>query len=154
MQPADLMLLALAQARQAGEAGEVPIGAVILSPTGAILATGQNRRERDEDPTAHAEIVALRQAGAALGTWRLEACTLAVTLEPCPMCAGALVNARLAHLIFGAHDPKAGATGTLMNLCSDPRLNHQLQVTAGVLAEDCATLLRNFFRDQRALGKK
>lgn len=149
-----MMRLALEQARLAGEAGEVPIGAVIVGPGGAIVGTGQNRRERDEDPTAHAEVVALRSAGATLGTWRLEGCVMAVTLEPCPMCAGALVNARLARVVYGPTDPKAGAAGTLMNLCGDGRLNHRVEVVPGVLAEECAKLLRAFFRAQRAAGKK
>ena len=150
----DLMALAIEQAALADAANEVPVGCVIADASGNVIASGQNRRERDEDPTAHAEIMALRAAGRALGTWRLEGCTLAVTLEPCPMCAGALVNARIGNLIFGASDPKAGATGTLMNLCTDPRLNHDVRVIGGVLADACAEQLRAFFRRQRALGKK
>jgi tRNA(adenine34) deaminase len=150
----ELMALALEQASLAALAGEVPVGCVIVSPTGQLLASAQNRRERDEDPTAHAEIIALRHAGHALGTWRLEGCTLAVTLEPCPMCAGALVNARIARLIYGTPDPKAGATGTLMNLCQDPRLNHRLDITPNILPDLCAEQLRDFFRQQRAQGKK
>lgn len=150
----DLMRLAMEQAQLAAEAGEVPVGAVIVSPSGELLATGQNRRERDEDPTAHAEILALRAAGQKLGTWRLEGCIMAVTLEPCPMCAGALVNARLHTCYYGTPDPKAGATGTLMNLPQDPRLNHRVQILGPILQEQCAEQLRVFFRTQRALGKK
>lgn len=149
-----LMRLALAEAASAAEAGEVPVGCVVADAAGTVLATGQNRRERDEDPTAHAEVVALRSAAAKLGTWRLEGCVLVVTLEPCPMCAGAIVNARLPEVVFGCADPKAGAAGTLMNLLDDPRLNHRASVTGGVLAETCAEPLRAFFRTQRALGKK
>ncbi|MEM6314447.1 MAG: tRNA adenosine(34) deaminase TadA [Planctomycetota bacterium] len=148
------MRLALEEADAAAEAGEVPVGCVILDPAGRPLAAGQNRRERDEDPTAHAEVVALRTAGQTLGTWRLIECTLVVTLEPCPMCAGAIVNARIARLVFGASDPKAGAAGTLLQLCADPRLNHQVEIHPGVLAKDCADRLRSFFKQQRALGKK
>lgn len=149
-----LMRLALAEAAAAADAGEVPVGCVVADATGRVLASGQNRRERDEDPTAHAEVVALRAAAARLGTWRLEGCVLVVTLEPCPMCAGAIVNARLPEVVFGCSDPKAGAAGTLMNLLDDPRLNHRASVTAGVLAEACAEQLRAFFRRQRAMGKK
>jgi tRNA(adenine34) deaminase len=147
------MHLALRQAVEAGVAGEVPIGCVIVRE-GVVIATGQNRRERDEDPTAHAEVVALRAAGAATGSWRLVGCTLIVTLEPCPMCAGAIVNARVPRVVFGASDPKAGAAGTLMNLCLDERLNHTAEVIGGVEATACADILREFFRKQRALGKK
>ncbi|MEM8874859.1 MAG: tRNA adenosine(34) deaminase TadA [Planctomycetota bacterium] len=150
----DAMRLALAEARFAATAGEVPVGCVILSPTGDVLATGQNRRERDEDPTAHAEVVALRAAGRTLDTWRLIGCTLFVTLEPCPMCAGAIVNARIERLVFGASDPKAGAAGTLLQLCDDPRLNHRVAIESGLLADECAEQLRAFFKQQRALGKK
>jgi len=147
---------ALAEAALAGDAGEVPIGCVVAHlPSGRVVGRGQNRRERDADPTAHAEVVALRNAGAALGQWRLTDCALVVTLEPCPMCAGAIVNARLPHVVYGCADPKAGAVDTLMRLCSDPRLNHRATtVLAGVLAEDCAALLTRFFRRQRAAGKK
>lgn len=148
------MRLAMEQAELAAQAGEVPVGAVIVSASGELLATGQNRRERDEDPTAHAEILALREAGRKLGTWRLEGCVMAVTLEPCPMCAGALVNARLHTCYYGTPDPKAGATGTLMNLTQDPRLNHRVQIEGPLLQEQCAEQLRAFFRIQRAMGKK
>jgi tRNA(adenine34) deaminase len=149
------MQLALSEAAAAGAAGEVPIGCVIVhEPSGRVIGTGQNRRERDADPTAHAEIVALRAAGRALGHWRLLDCVLVVTLEPCPMCAGAMVNARIPRLIYGCDDPKAGAVRTLFQLCEDPRLNHRLAVRGGVMAEPCAELLAAFFRRQRALGKK
>ena len=150
------MRAALAEAGLAGDAGEVPIGCVVVHlPTDRIVARGQNRRERDADPTAHAEVVALRQAGAMLGHWRLVDCALVVTLEPCPMCAGAIVNARVPHVVYGCADAKAGAVDTLMRLCSDPRLNHRATtVQSGVLADDCAALLTAFFRRQRAAGKK
>jgi tRNA(adenine34) deaminase len=149
------MLAALEQAHLADQAGEVPIGAVVYhQPTDRIIATGNNRRERDEDPTAHAEILAIREAGRVLQSWRLIDCTLAVTLEPCPMCAGAIVNARIPRLVYGTADPKAGAVRTLYRLCEDSRLNHRVEVVEGVRAETCAELLREFFREQRALGKK
>lgn len=149
------MALALAEARAARAHGDVPIGAVIVhDATGRILGRGHNRREIDHDPTAHAEILALRQAAGALGHWRVLDCTMYVTLEPCAMCAGALVNARLGRVVYGAADPKAGAVTTLFQLCSDPRLNHRVHVTAGVQAEACAALLRTFFQEQRAMGKK
>ena len=122
--------------------------------TGEIIGRGRNRREQDEDPTAHAEVVALRQAATATGHWRLVGCTLVVTLEPCPMCAGAIVNARVPRVVYGASDPKAGAAGSLMNLLADDRLNHRCETVAGVEAEACAGQLRAFFRKQRALGKK
>ena len=150
-----LMREALLEARAAGDAGDVPIGCVVArADTGQIIGRGRNRREVDEDPTAHAEIVALRQAANALESWRLPGCTLVVTLEPCPMCAGAIVNARVPRVVYGCADPKAGAAGTLMNLLDDPRLNHRSQVVPGVLAEECAQVLRAFFQQQRALGKK
>lgn len=151
----DWMREALSEARTAAALGEVPIGCVVVhEPTGRIIGRAGNRREADRDPTAHAEILALRQAGAAMGHWRLVDCTLVVTLEPCPMCAGAIVNARVARLIYGCADPKAGAVQTLYQICQDPRLNHCVEVSAGVLAEECAELLRDFFRAQRSLGKK
>jgi len=153
MDPQVLMLEAIAVAREALALDEVPIGCVILhEPTGRIVGRAHNRRHVDADPTAHAEILAIRQAGLALGDWRLEACTLAVTLEPCPMCAGAMVNARVRRLIYGCADPKAGAVRTLYRLCEDPRLNHRLQVVPDVLAEPCAALLREFFQARRGLG--
>jgi tRNA(adenine34) deaminase len=149
------MQLAIAQARQAEAAGDVPIGCVIRhDPTGRIIGSGFNERETSADPTAHAEIVAIRRAAASIGHWRLLDCTLVVTLEPCPMCAGAIVNARIPRLVFGCTDPKAGAVATLFNICDDQRLNHRVQVVPGVLADECAELLRGFFQAQRRLGKK
>jgi tRNA(adenine34) deaminase len=146
---------AITEARAAQAIGEVPIGCVIVhEPTQSIIGRGFNRRETQHDPTAHAEILAMREAGQALGHWRLLDCALIVTLEPCPMCAGAIVNARIPRLIYGCADPKAGAVRTLFQLCEDPRLNHRVEVIAGVLADDCAALLTEFFRAQRALGKK
>lgn len=148
-------MMAIEQAVLAERAGEVPIGCVIVhEPTARIIGHGHNRRESDHDPTGHAEIVAMRQAAAELESWRLEECVLAVTLEPCPMCAGAIVNARIPKLIYGCDDPKAGAVRTLYQICEDQRLNHRVQVTAGVLAGDCARLLTEFFQKQRAAGKK
>ena len=146
---------ALRLAAGAAAVGEVPIGCVVVhAPTGQILGRGANRRETDADPTAHAEILALRAAGQSLGHWRLIDCTLYVTLEPCPMCAGAIVNARVPRLVYGCDDPKAGAVRSLFGLCEDTRLNHRVAVSAGVLAEEGAELLRAFFRAQRALGTK
>jgi tRNA(adenine34) deaminase len=143
------MRLALALAAEAGEKGEVPVGAVVVKG-GEVVGRGANAREATLDPTAHAEVLAVREAARALGSWRLDECTLYVTLEPCPMCAGALVASRLAALVFGAPDPKAGACGTLYNLCSDPRLNHELPVTRGVLAEESGRLLSQFFAVKRS----
>jgi tRNA(adenine34) deaminase len=140
---------ALAQARLAEEAGEVPIGAVVVCE-GAIVARGQNRVLRDLDPTAHAEIVALRTAAKAIGNYRLLGCTLYVTLEPCAMCAGAMIHARLERLVFGAADPKAGAVGSVLSVINHPQLNHQMQVEQGILAEESAELLRSFFRERRS----
>jgi tRNA(adenine34) deaminase len=146
---AQAMELALDEARAAGAAGDVPIGAVVLHD-GGVVARRHNERERTGDPTAHAELLALRDAAAALGGgWRLGGTTLVVTLEPCPMCAGALTAARIDRVVFGAADPKAGACGSLYNLCVDPRLHHEVAVTSGVLAGACAELLRAFFRDRR-----
>ncbi|MDE3148525.1 MAG: tRNA adenosine(34) deaminase TadA [Acidobacteriota bacterium] len=142
------MQAALAEARQAAEAGEVPIGAVVVSE-GAIVARGQNRVLRDMDPTAHAEIVALRAAAAALGNYRLPGCTLYVTLEPCAMCAGAMIHARLDRLVFAAADPKAGACGSVLSVINHPKLNHQMWVEQGIGGEEAAELLRSFFRDRR-----
>ena len=151
----ELMSLALAQARLARAAGEVPIGCVIYhAPTDRIIGAGFNERELLEDPTAHAEVVAIRRAAAVLGSWRLTDCTLAVTLEPCCMCAGAIVNARVPRLIYGCADPKGGAVRTLYRLCEDARLNHRVDVVEGVRADECAEALRAFFREQRSLGKK
>jgi tRNA(adenine34) deaminase len=144
----DFMEAALAEARQAGEAGEVPIGVVVVDE-GAILARGQNRVLRDMDPTAHAEIVALREAAALLGNYRLNGCTLYVTLEPCAMCAGAMIHARVDRLVFAAADPKAGACGSVLAVINHPQLNHQMVVEQGVAAEESAELLRSFFRERR-----
>jgi tRNA(adenine34) deaminase len=144
----DAMALALGEARAAAEAGEVPVGAVTLVE-GRVVAARHNERERTGDPTAHAEMLALRDTAAALGGWRLADVTLVVTLEPCPMCAGALVAARVGRLVYGATDPKAGACGTLYNLCADPRLNHELAVSAGVRADECGDLLTSFFTGKR-----
>lgn len=149
------MRAAIAEAEAARAKDEVPIGCVIVhEPTGNIVGRGHNLRETAHDATAHAEIIAIRQACAAMSSWRLIDCALVVTLEPCPMCAGAIVNARIPRLIYGCDDPKAGAVRTLYQLCEDARLNHRVEVTPGVLAEECAELLRSFFRVQRALGKK
>ncbi len=142
------MRVALAEAARAVAHGDVPVGAVVLVE-GRVVATRHNERELRLDPTAHAEILALQDAAAALGTWRLGDVTLVVTLEPCPMCAGALVAARLGRLVFGAVDPKAGACGSLYQLCADPRLNHELPVTGGVLAAECGALLEEFFAGRR-----
>ena len=140
--------MALAEAAQAVAHGDVPVGAVALVD-GRVVATRHNERELRLDPTAHAEILALQDAAAALGTWRLGAVTVVVTLEPCPMCAGAMVAARVGRLVFGAFDPKAGACGSLYQLCADPRLNHELPVTGGVLAAECGGLLEEFFAGRR-----
>ncbi|HEX6861462.1 MAG TPA: tRNA adenosine(34) deaminase TadA [Thermoanaerobaculia bacterium] len=143
---------ALAEARRAAEIGEVPIGAVIVREGESgeeIVGRGHNRREIDRDPLAHAEILAIRQAAERVGGWRLTGCTMYVSLEPCAMCAGALVNSRVERLVWGAPDPKAGWCGTLGNLVQDPRLNHRLAMTAGVLEEDSAALLRGFFASLR-----
>jgi tRNA(adenine34) deaminase len=140
---------ALAQAAEAGQLGrDVPVGAVVLGPAGSVLARAHNRRELDNDPTAHAEIVALRAAARTAGTWRLDGCTLVATLEPCTMCAGAVTAARIARLVYGAADPKAGAAGSLWDVIRDRRLNHRVEVIGGVLADECGALLREFF-DQR-----
>ena len=149
MTPEEAMRVALEEAALAGDEGEVPVGAVALA-SDAIVARRHNERERRRDPTAHAEMLALQDAARALGTWRLQAVTLVVTLEPCAMCAGALVAGRVGHLVFGAADPKAGACGSLYNLCADPRLNHELRVTPGVLAGPAGALLQSFFVERRA----
>lgn len=143
------MRLALAQARLALPAGDVPIGAVVLDAEGTVVGAGFNRREADADPTAHAEVLALRAAARARGQWRLAGCSLVVTLEPCTMCAGAAVLARVERIVFGAFDPKAGAVGSLWDTVRDPRLNHRPEVVSGVLAEECGALLRDFFAAQR-----
>jgi tRNA(adenine34) deaminase len=144
----DAMAVALDEARRAASEGEVPVGAVAVAH-GRIVAQRHNERERTSDPSAHAEMLTLRDAAAVLGTWRLNEVTIVVTLEPCPMCAGALVAGRVGRLVFGASDPRAGACGTLYNLCADPRLNHELPVTPGVRAEECADLLTTFFSTRR-----
>ena len=144
------MDLALDAARAAAAAGETPIGACVYSDAGEIVAVAGNERETLSDPSAHAEIVALRAAAAARGSWRLDGLSLAVTLEPCPMCAGAAVNARIARIVYGCADPKAGAAGSLYNIASDPRLNHRCDVVAGVMADAAARLLVEFFAERRA----
>jgi tRNA(adenine34) deaminase len=149
MTPEDAMRLALREADDAAAAGDVPVGAVVLGPDGEVVARGRNEREQRQDPVAHAEVLALQRAATALGRWRLSDCTVVVTLEPCPMCAGALVAARVGRVVFGATDPKAGACGTLYNLCSDPRLNHEVEVMAGVLGPECAEQLSSFFAARR-----
>jgi tRNA(adenine34) deaminase len=143
------MRLALDQARSAAAAGDVPVGAVIVDPTGAVIATGHNQRESTHDPTAHAEVVAIRAAASARGSWRLDDLTLVVTLEPCTMCAGAIVLARLATVVFGAADPKAGAVGSLWDVVRDRRLNHRPEVVSGVLAEECGVMLQGWFANRR-----
>jgi tRNA(adenine34) deaminase len=148
MQDESWMRAALAEAERARALGEVPIGAVVVRE-GAIVGRGHNRREVDRDPLAHAELQAIREAARAVGGWRLEGCTLYATLEPCAMCAGALVQSRVERLVYGAADPKAGFCGTLGDLVRDPRLNHRLEVASGVLAEECGELLRGFFAGLR-----
>ena len=143
-----MMRLAIEQARVAAVVGEVPIGAVIYRAD-EVLAAAHNQRETDHDPTAHAEIVVLRAAARRIGSWRLNGWTLAVTLEPCPMCAGAVVNSRIDRLVYGVADPKMGCVDTLARLCSEPRFNHRVEVRRGVLAEQCAELLQDFFRCRR-----
>lgn len=143
----DAIGLALTAAAAAG--ADVPIGAVVLSPSGSVIATAVNEREATHDPTAHAEVIALRRAGGQLGDWQLTGCTLAVTLEPCTMCAGALVLARVARVVFGAWDPKAGAAGSVWDVLRDRRLNHRPEVVGGVRADECAALLAGFFADRR-----
>jgi tRNA(adenine34) deaminase len=144
----EAMDLALGEARAAGDSGDVPVGAVVILD-GQVIAAAGNGREATADPTAHAEILALRRAAKAVGSWRLSEATLYVTLEPCPMCAGALVAARVGRLVFAAPDPKAGACGSLYNLCSDPRLNHELPVTPGVRAAEAAEVLSGWFARRR-----
>lgn len=142
------MRLALREAQRAFDAGEVPVGAVVVHQ-GRVIGKGFNQREKLEDPTAHAEMLAITAAAQELQSWRLEDCTLYVTLEPCPMCAGAIVNARVARVVFGAADPKAGACGTLMNVIQDARLNHRAELVCGVLAEEAGAILKEFFRTKR-----
>ncbi len=141
------MRLALAEAGATGD--DVPVGAVVLDPHGTVIGRGRNHREDRADPTAHAEVVALREAALIQGEWRLEGCTLVVTLEPCTMCAGAAVLARVDRVVLGAHDPKAGAVGSLWDVVRDRRLNHRPEVVAGVLAEECGAVLRTFFEGRR-----
>jgi tRNA(adenine34) deaminase len=143
------MRAALDEAALALETADVPIGAVVLDPEGSIIGRGRNAREALGDPTAHAEILALRAAASARGEWRLDGCTLVVTLEPCAMCAGAVVLARIARLVYGAIDPKAGAVGSLWDIVRDRRLNHRPEVVGGVLADECGELLREFFSGHR-----
>jgi tRNA(adenine34) deaminase len=145
----ELMRQALALAALAAGDDDVPVGAVVADESGTVIGTGRNARERDHDPTGHAEILAMREAAAALGEWRLEGCTLVVTLEPCTMCAGALVAARIQRLVFGAFDEKAGAVASLWDVVRDRRLNHRPEVVSGVLADESAELLRDFFLTHR-----
>jgi tRNA(adenine34) deaminase len=147
-----MMRLAIAEALAAQSAGEVPVGAIVVAADNTIIGRGQNRVLRDSDPTAHAEIVALRQAGLALNNYRLTNCTLYVTLEPCAMCAGAILHARISRLIYAADDPKAGACGSVLSVMNHPQLNHKVEVVTGLLAEECGSMLTNFFLARR--GKK
>jgi len=143
------MHLALDEARAAEAAGEVPVGAIVVSPSGEVLARANNRVLRDHDPTAHAEIVALRESGAAVRNYRLAGCTLYCTLEPCAMCAGAILHARIARLVYAAPDPKAGACGSVLSVMNHPALNHRAELVSGLLAEESSALLTNFFRARR-----
>nr|WP_240723176.1 tRNA adenosine(34) deaminase TadA [Haloactinopolyspora alba] len=147
-----LMRDALTEAAHAADGGDVPVGALVVESGGDVVGRGHNRREIDADPTAHAEVVALRAAAARAGTWRLEGSTLVVTMEPCAMCAGALVLARVSRVVFGAVDPKAGAVGSLWDLVRDRRLNHRPEVVTGVLADECGAVVRDFFGDHRSIG--
>lgn len=146
----DLMRLAISEAHAAELAAEVPVGAVVLAPQGEIIGRGHNQVLRTSDPTAHAEIIALRQAARTLNNYRLLGCTLVCTLEPCAMCASAILHARIARLVYAAPDPKAGACGSVLSVMNHPQLNHRVEVTEGVLADDCSTLLTAFFRRRRA----
>ena len=146
----ELMRLALTEAAAAVPAGDVPVGAVVADADGKVLGTAHNRREADQDPAAHAALLALRAAAQSLGTWRLEGCTLVVTLEPCTMCAGASVLARVARVVYGAADPKAGAVGSLWDVVRDRRLNHRPEVVSGILADECGQILRDWFTSRRA----
>ena len=146
------MRLALDQAVLSSASADVPVGAIVVDADGEVLGVGRNARELTGDPTAHAEVLALRAAAAALGTWRLSGCTLVVTLEPCTMCAGALVLARVSRVVFGALDPKAGAVGSLWDVVRDRRLNHRPEVVSGVLAEECGSVLRAFFEGRRGVS--
>jgi len=147
------MKLALQEALNAYDLGEVPVGAVVVKD-GRVIGRGHNLREKLSDPTAHAEIIAITAASEAVGGWRLEGCDLYVTLEPCPMCSGALINSRMRRVVFGAYDPKAGCCGTLMNLVQDTRFNHVCDVAGGVMEDDCADLLKLFFRQRRSEAKE
>jgi tRNA(adenine34) deaminase len=144
---------ALAQAQLAGEAGEVPVGAVVVKD-GVVVGRGQNRNLQEHDPTAHAEMMALRQAAAHLGNHRLVGCAMFATIEPCAMCAGAMIHARVARLVYGAHDPKAGAAGSVLEVVNHPRLNHRMEVTSGVLADQCSEILKAFFQSRRGQMKE
>ena len=148
----DWMGLALEAARDALATGDVPVGALVFDPAGAVIGRGRNEREQRQDPTAHAEIVAIRQAAETIGDWHLTGCTLVVTLEPCVMCAGAIVAARLPTVVFGAWDEKAGASGSVYDVLRDRRLNHRAEVFAGVREGDCGDLLREFFEDPARRG--
>ena len=148
------MQFALQEAEAAAEEGEVPVGAVIVHDKRRVIASDHNRREQLHDPTAHAEMLVITQAAEALGSWRLEGCTLYATLEPCPMCAGAILQARIPRVVYGANDPKAGAVQSLFSILNDIRLNHQCSVVSGVLEKPCSNVLSRFFQRQRALGKK
>ena len=143
------MKLALAEAEIALKTGDVPIGAVVLNPEGEVIGRGRNQREINKDPSAHAEIVAMREAGLALNNWRLDGCTIVVTLEPCAMCAGAIAQSRINKLIFGAWDEKAGAVGSVWDILRDPRSPHRTEVVSGISEKECASLLTNFFKEQR-----
>ncbi len=146
---AQYMRMAVDLARQAGDHGEIPIGAVVVDPQGVVIGRGSNAREADHDPTAHAEVLALREAGQQRGSWRLNDCTIYVTLEPCPMCAGAITMSRVSRLVFGAWNDEYGAAGSRWDLVRDQRLNHQVEVIPGVLESECATVVRNFLADRR-----
>lgn len=147
------MKAALLEAKKAEQLGEVPIGAVIVKD-GQIVGRGYNRRELDNDPTAHAEMIAIREASERLGSWRLNDCNLYVTLEPCPMCAGAIIQARIDAVVYGTEDPKAGSAGTLLNILQDERFNHQTDMISGVMREDCRTILTSFFQELRRRKKE
>jgi len=148
------MARAMELAQSAALADEVPVGALILNAKRQVIAAAHNQREQLHDPTAHAEMIAITQAADAMGDWRLEGCTMYVTLEPCPMCAGAILQSRLPRVVYGADDPKAGAVNSLFNLLTDSRLNHTCSVTSGVLADRCGAALTEFFANKRAIGKK
>jgi len=148
------MRLALEQVRKCAASQDVPVGAVVIDADGNVIGMGHNRREADQDPIAHAEIIALRAAARSTGLWRLDGATMYVTLEPCAMCAGALVNARISRLVYGCYDPKAGAVHSLFRIGADERLNHRFEITQGVLAAECMDLLRAFFAELRAAGEK